>query len=287
MYFIKPLRILYMGIVYFDHNTPLSLTSPRSVPTPLDFMSLFLWFSLEIIAYWVWFAFILKNVFSYIVFWSPFPSPTFPFSQLHILSLSLKSKHNPPNKNTKIETKIYKQKTNKMSKQNIMKPKVYKNTTEFDFSWSVVLGMGPILKFWLAYPVRRHWRKQRFPFADGLIHRQFLVGDGCLCPLPHLSAGTPDFNPYRLWACCHNSLWVHTYVSLTVPGEHGFLRIIPSSTYISPPLPSSSPSFFFPPVRLAESWEKGFDEDILFRTECSEVRSLFTVCTLLSSGSLC
>lgn len=204
---MKPLRILYMDIAYFDHNTPLSLASPRSVPTPSRLhVLIFMIFIrnnslLSLICFYI-----EERIFIHCILIT-LPLPHLPtLTTPYPFSFSEKQTQNPPNKNTKIETKIYKQKTDKMSKQNVMKPKVYKNTTEFDFCWSVVLGMGPILKFWLTYPVRRHWRKQSFPFAGGLIHRQFLVGDGCLCPLPQLSVGTPDFNPYRLWVCCHNSL---------------------------------------------------------------------------------
>lgn len=163
---MKPLRILYMDIVYFDHNTPLSLTSPRSVPTPSRLHVL------------IFMIFIRNNILlSLICFYTEerifihcilitLPLPHLPtLTTPYPFSFFEKQTQNPPNKNTKIETKIYKQKTNKMSKQNVMKPKVYKNTTEFDFLLVSCSGHGAYPEILANIPSETPLEKTKFSFC--------------------------------------------------------------------------------------------------------------------------
>lgn len=127
-----------------------------------------------------------------------------------------------------------------------MKQKVCKNTTEFGFCWSVVLGMGPILEIWLTDPVRLHWGKQHFPLQVVSFTDSSWLSVGACAHFPlsvlGLLTSTPIGSGLVATILCE---LIHMLVLLCLESTVS-LESSPLALTVFPPLPPLPPPF--PPL---------------------------------------
>lgn len=147
-----------------------------------------------------------KILIFFLTHFSPQLLPDPPICPTRVLALTNKEQSKKNKKCTKIETKIYQQKTNKMSKakakSNLRFKKDCKNTIEFVLCWpSTEHGPYSCGHVWLIYP-ESPLGKTDFSFAMA-IHWKLLLGYGweLVSTSPLSAVALSALNLCRPWVC--------------------------------------------------------------------------------------
>lgn len=156
--------------------------------------------------FFAWFFRLKKNTNFFLTHFSPQLLPDPPICPTRVLALTNKEQSKKNKKCTKIETKIYQQKTNKMSKakakSNLRFKKDCKNTIEFVLCWpSTEHGPYSCGHVWLIYP-ESPLGKTDFSFAMA-IHWKLLLGYGweLVSTSPLSAVALSALNLCRPWVC--------------------------------------------------------------------------------------